>query len=105
MTNDVLSRRAFLRLTGMATVGAALNACTPSQPAPPRQGGEKVQLVYQDWRTDWFPSMAQNALEEFHTTHPNIRVFYTPDPENLAERSAAGQDAEALFCRDALGGR
>jgi len=42
-----------------------------------------VQLVYQDWRTDWFPPMAQQMLEQFHASHPNVRVFYTPDPDNL----------------------
>jgi multiple sugar transport system substrate-binding protein len=46
----------------------------------------KVQLVYQDWRTEWFPPMAQHMLEEFHATHPNIRVFYTLDPENLEQK-------------------
>ena len=44
-----------------------------------------MQLVYQDWRTDWFPLMAQQSLQKFHATHPNIRVFYTPDPENVEE--------------------
>ena len=44
-----------------------------------------VQLVYQDWSTAWFPPMAKDMLEEFHASHPNIRVFYTPDPEELAE--------------------
>jgi len=44
---------------------------------------EIVQLVYQDWRTDWFPGMAQEMLDQFHATHPNIRVFYTPDPEDV----------------------
>jgi multiple sugar transport system substrate-binding protein len=50
-----------------------------------RPGG-KVQLVYQDWRTEWFPPMAQAMLELFHETHPNIRVFFTLDPENLEEK-------------------
>jgi multiple sugar transport system substrate-binding protein len=57
------------------------------------QSGEKVQLVYQDWRTEWFPVMAQDALEEFHATHPNIRVFYTPDPTDLAESMLADMEA------------
>jgi multiple sugar transport system substrate-binding protein len=30
--------------------------------------------------------MAQRLLEEFHATHPNIRVYYTLDPENLEEK-------------------
>jgi len=86
------SRRAFLRLAGMLSAGAAMNACAPSQskPAPPA-GDAKVKLVYQDWRTDWFPPMAQQMLEEFHATQPNIRVFYTPDPDNnvIEERMLA----------------
>ena len=45
-----------------------------------------MQLVYQDWSTDWFQPMAQQMLEEFHATHPHIRVFFTPDPDNLAEQ-------------------
>ena len=52
-------------------------------PAEPATDGEIVQLVYQDWRTDWFPGMAQAMLDEFHRLHPNIRVFYTPDPEDV----------------------
>ena len=37
--------------------------------------------------------MAQQMLEEFHATHPNIRVFYTLDPVNLEERMAADMQA------------
>ena len=51
--------------------------------------GKKVQLVYQDWRTDWFPGMAQEMLDKFNETHPNIQVFYTPDPENYQEKVLA----------------
>jgi hypothetical protein len=47
-----------------------------------------VELVYQDWRTEWFPQMVQEMLGEFHATHSTIRVFFVPDPENavFAER-------------------
>ena len=84
------SRRHLLRLAGAAAAGAALSSCGVS---PRRTSGAKAQLVYQDWRTEWFPGMAQQMLEEFHSTHPNIRVFYTPDPENLEERMAADMQA------------
>jgi hypothetical protein len=72
MTNSPLSRRSFLRLAGMAAAGTALEACFSYPLKSPRQSGEKVQLVYQDWRTEWFPVMAQDALRDFHATHPNI---------------------------------
>jgi multiple sugar transport system substrate-binding protein len=77
-----LSRREFLRAAGIAAVGTALAACDPFQRQPTVRAGEKAQLVYQDWRTDWFPPMAQQELEQFQGTHPNISVFYIPDPEN-----------------------
>lgn len=54
---------------------------------------EPVQLVYQDWRTDWFPPMAQQQLGSFHEEHPGLRVFYTPDPDNLEEVMVADMEA------------
>ncbi|MCL4535542.1 MAG: sugar ABC transporter substrate-binding protein [Bacteroidetes bacterium] len=88
-----MSRRQFLRLAGATAAGAALAACSPtlSKPTPSETG--KAQLVYQDWSTDWFPPLAQHMLEEFHATHPNIRVFYVPDPENLEQKVLAGMQA------------
>ena len=84
------TRRHLLRLAGAAAVGAVLSGCNV---APRRTSSAKAQLVYQDWRTEWFPGMAQQMLAEFHSTHPNIRVFYMPDPENLEERMAADMQA------------
>jgi multiple sugar transport system substrate-binding protein len=81
-----LSRRSFLQLTGMATTGIVLSACTGLQPKPSVAGPDTVQLVYQDWRTDWFPPMVKQMLEEFHALHPSIRVFFVPDPENFEEK-------------------
>ena len=88
-----LSRRDFLKLAGLAASGTLLNACglPPNSPTP--QGESEVQLVYQDWRTEWFPSMAQQMLEQFHRAHPNIRVFYVPDPVDVEERLQADMQA------------
>jgi multiple sugar transport system substrate-binding protein len=84
------SRRSFLRMVGAAAASTALTgaiaACNALPTSPSKSSGGKIQLVYQDWRTDWFPQMAQEALAEFHATHPNIRVFYVADPENLEEQ-------------------
>jgi multiple sugar transport system substrate-binding protein len=60
--------------------------------APARDTGQ-VNLVYQDWRTDWFPALAQEMLAQFHEQHPGIRVFYTADPENLEEEMLADMEA------------
>ncbi|NLE77478.1 MAG: sugar ABC transporter substrate-binding protein [Chloroflexi bacterium] len=91
-----LSRRSFLRLAGAAAAGAALSACTPGAvptPTPVHRG--RVQLVYQDWRTDWFPPMVQEMLGQFHSQNPNISAFYIPDPENFEERMLADMQAGA----------
>jgi multiple sugar transport system substrate-binding protein len=84
-----ISRRAFLHLAGGTAVLAALSTCAPFQPTPTAVTGDTVRLVYQDWRTDWFPPMAQEMLESFHATHPQIRVFFLPDPENFADQMLA----------------
>lgn len=93
------SRRAFLQL-GLVATSLGVSSCLLLEADPfalnkqrnqavstPNQ--EEIQLVYQDWRTDWFPAMVRDLLDEFHDLHPNVRVFFTPDPENLAEEMAA----------------
>lgn len=99
-----VSRRDFLKLTGLCAGGAFLNACTPFSVAATPNTPDEMQLVYQDWRTEWFPLMAQQMLEQFHSAHPNIRVFYVPDPvdveESLLEDMKAGiaPDVFAACC-------
>jgi multiple sugar transport system substrate-binding protein len=89
-----LTRRALLRAMTCALAGLAVTHCAPSSGSTPQPAaGQVVSLVYQDWRTDWFPPMAQEALEEFHDSHPDIRVFYTPDPDNLEDRMLADMQA------------
>jgi hypothetical protein len=61
-----------------------------------------VQLVYQDWRTEWFPGLAQEMLTKFNSEHPSIRVFYTPDPDNLEVKMPA--DMAAGTAPDVLAG-
>lgn len=92
------SRRQFLQLGMTLTAGLIATACTPwadnflapidqLYPTPSTiPGQEEIQLVYQDWRADWFPEMVEVMLAQFHDTHPGIRVFFTPDPDNLADR-------------------
>ena len=101
---STLSRRDFLKLTGLFTGGTFLSSCAPFLSTPVPRTPNEVQLVYQDWRTEWFPLMAQQMLEQFHSTHPNIRVFYVPDPvdveESLLEDMKAGiaPDVFAACC-------
>jgi multiple sugar transport system substrate-binding protein len=90
------SRRAFIRVAGNLAGALALGACagTAKRGAGPH-GSPAAQLVYQDWRTDYFAALAQQMLEEFHATHPNIHVFYTPDPIELTEKMLADFQAES----------
>ncbi len=67
----------FLSLLAVLATGCGGDKSTDAE-----DDGEQIQLVYQDWRSEWFPPMAQRMLEQFHAEHPNIRVFYIPDPES-----------------------
>ena len=103
-TKFTLSRRDFLKLAGLFSCASLLNACGPFASTPTTGASNEVQLVYQDWSTEWFPLMAQQMLEQFHSAHPNIRVFYVPDPadveESLLEDMLAGvaPDVFAACC-------
>lgn len=89
-----VSRRDFLKLSGLAAGSALLNACAPSGSLVTQsEQKKKIQLVYQDWRTEWFPAMAQQMLERFHQSHANIRVFYVPDPVDVEESLLADMQA------------
>ena len=93
-----LSRRALLQLIGTSLLGLAVQSCSASDSSFSYSGNadpaaETVQIVYQDWQTEWFPPMAQHMLEEFHDKHPNIRVFYKPDPDNIADTMLADMQA------------
>lgn len=70
-----------------------LAACLPAGSTPDSPPGQPVQLVYQDWRTDWFLPMAQEALEQFHASYPNIRVYFVPDPVDVTETMLAEMEA------------
>jgi multiple sugar transport system substrate-binding protein len=99
-----LSRRAFLRGAGLAAAGLTMAGCGLAPAATPTRSGQKVQLVYQDWATGWFPPMAQQALEEFHASHPNIRVYYVPDPENATYEAKVLADMQAGTMADVFQG-
>lgn len=98
--NRPISRRNFLKSAGIFAAGALLASCASPNRLPASLG--PVQLVYQDWRTDWFPAMAQEMLDQFHQMQPNIRVFYTPDPEALNEQMML--DFEAGTAPDVMAG-
>jgi multiple sugar transport system substrate-binding protein len=81
-----LSRRDFIKITGLAIAGTALSSCSSLFPKSNLQSGENTQLVYQDFNDIWFQPMARLLLEQFHTSHPNISVYYIPDPANVVDQ-------------------
>ena len=85
-TSRGLSRRDFLKFMGVALAATEVSACNALGLRSASQGGDKIQLVYQDFNTSWFPPMAQLLLEEFHSSHPTINVYYIPDPANLVDQ-------------------
>ena len=93
-----LSRRDFLRLIGATAGGATLAACSPRAASGTLRSEQNVQLVYQDCRCRG----EQLLLQQFHDTHPNIQVFYTPDPDNMEEKMLA--DMQAGTAPDVLAG-
>lgn len=95
-----ISRRDFLRVFGMGVAGGALASCgLPGTTAPTTA---PTNIVYQDWRTEWFPPMVSEMLEQFHEEHPDIHVFFTPDPENYIEDMSS--DLQAGYAPDVFQG-
>lgn len=91
MLGTKLSRKQFLRGAGMIGFLTLASACTNLQNNAPH--GRPAQIVYQDWRTEWFPPMAQEMLGRFAEDHPQIQVFYAPDPENFEEKVLSDMQA------------
>jgi multiple sugar transport system substrate-binding protein len=76
----------LLLACSIAAAALAITGCGGHQVSTASSSEGRVQLVYQDWRTEWFPRMAQEELQKFQAQHPNLSVFYTPDPENLIDQ-------------------
>lgn len=102
---DEISRRDFLRLVALGLGGLVLSSCRPSSANPLSQSSEKVKLVYQDSTSDWFLPMVQEMLAEFHADHPNIQVFYTPEPQGTLDKETKMlQDMQAGAAPDVFQG-
>ena len=83
------SRRDFLRLAGSVVAVATVAGCTPPPATVLVRSGGKVQLAFQDCRC----LGEQLLLQDFHEAHPNIEVFYTPEPDNYEDRMLADMQA------------
>jgi multiple sugar transport system substrate-binding protein len=99
---EPLPRREFIRNAGISTAALLLGACAPRLSKTGPFGSGEIQLVYQDWRTDWFPGLASQMLARFSDLFPSIHVFFTSTPENLTEQML--EDFEAGTAPDVLAG-
>jgi multiple sugar transport system substrate-binding protein len=88
-----LSRRDFLKFTGLTIAGTALSGCSSLLPKSNSQSGGDIQLVYQDFSDNWFPPMAKQLLGQFHTAQPDISVYYIPDPINVVDQMTTDMQA------------
>lgn len=91
------SRRSFLKLAGSVTALAAIAGCTPQPQAVDARRG-KIQLAFQDCRC----LGEQLLLQDFHDAHPDIEVFYTPEPDDFEETMLA--DLQAGVAPDVFAG-
>ncbi len=80
------SRRDFLKITGLTLASSVFSGCSSLLSKSQTQSGDNIQLVYQDFSDKWFPPMAKQLLEQFHTAHPDISVYYIPDPVNIVDQ-------------------
>lgn len=93
-----MDRRTFIKAIGRSVAAVALSSCMPSAKGPGPHGSNNVQLVYQDCRCRG----EQLMLQQFYDTHPNIQVFYSPDPDNFEEKMLS--DLQAGTAPDIMAG-
>ncbi len=93
MAQRGVSRRDFLKFIGVALAATEVAGCNAFRLAPAAQGAGNIQLVYQDFNDSSFPPMAHQLLSQFHSAHPDISVFFVPDPSNLVDQMPVDMQA------------
>ena len=109
MINNDLSRRTFLKLAGISLSATALAACTTAT-APAAQSGEGdaaapdagvTQISFMGWGNPGEDEGVRNAIKQFESEQPNIKVEWLHTPETYAEKFlalvAAGTPPDTAF--------
>jgi len=107
MSSKVISRRSFLRMSGLAAGLALLSACAPAAPSGGQQGGQApagatsaagepkasgqqitIQHWQSDWGKDWNDPMIKLSDAWTKDVAPNVKMQWTFMP-SLSEKLAA----------------
>ncbi len=111
MSRNELSRRTFLKFTGLSLSAVALAACAPAA-APQGQtsaaGGEAAapaagvtEISFMGWGNPGEDEGVRNAIAKFEEETPNIKVKWLHTPELYAEKFlglvAAGTPPDTAF--------
>jgi multiple sugar transport system substrate-binding protein len=110
MTRNELSRRTFLKFTGMSLGAMALAACAPaaapqgaattSEGAAAPAGGV-TQISFMGWGNPGEDEGVRNAIAQFEKETPDVKVEWLHTPEQYAEKFlalvAAGTPPDTAF--------
>lgn len=111
MSRNELSRRTFLKFSGISIGALALAACAPAA-APQSQAGAEgaeaaapaagvTQISFMGWGNPGEDEGVRNAIVEFEKENPNIKVEWLHTPELYAEKFlalvAAGTPPDTAF--------
>jgi multiple sugar transport system substrate-binding protein len=106
MPHNELSRRTFLKAAGMTFTATALAACTTAPAAQSGEGGAApatgvTQISFMGWGNPGEDEGVRNAIKQFESEKPNIKVEWLHTPENYGEKFlalvAAGTPPDTAF--------
>ncbi|MEM7134870.1 MAG: extracellular solute-binding protein [Chloroflexota bacterium] len=94
--NQRLSRRNFLKLTGITSAGALLAACAPAAPSAPATGseaaapgGERIQIDFMNWWGSHREELMDEVIANFHDMQDEVEVVNSVQPwDGRVERAA-----------------
>lgn len=101
--SNLLTRRGFLKVAGLAVAGTALAACTaPTAPQTTSDEAAPAESTAEIRITHWWGDALNDAIQLFADTHPEIGVVNEPAPwdgyaDRLPTTIAAGTAQDVFF--------
>ena len=101
-TERNLSRRAFLKASGMTVAGMALAACAVPTAGPAGESAPETAEKTSIRVTHWWGDAFNVPIETFMESHPDIEIVNEPAPwqgyaDKLPTSIAAGTAADVFF--------